>query len=184
MAGAETAGIVTGLAIGVASAAGTATSILLGRLGDRVGHRQVLVVGAIATAAAYAPIAFVTEAWQLVVLYGLTGATIGGVLPSISALLAQLTDRGEAGSAYGIDNAIVAAARGVSPVIGASVVGLMVIGREPVGLDYAVVFTVAAVLFAVTAVIAAWRIPRVPRDPRVAGDPTVPPPTADAARAR
>jgi MFS transporter, DHA1 family, multidrug resistance protein len=87
MAGAETAGIVTGLAIGVASAAGTATSILLGRLGDRIGHRTVLVFGALATAAAYVPIAFVTEAWQLVALYGLTGATIGGVLPSISALL-------------------------------------------------------------------------------------------------
>jgi len=178
MAGAATAGIVTGLAIGVASAAGTATSILLGRLGDRIGHRTVLVFGALATAAAYVPIAFVTEAWQLVALYGLTGATIGGVLPSISALLAQLTDRGEAGSVYGIDNAIVSAARAASPVIGAAVVGLMVIGREPVGLDYAVVFTVAAVLFAVTAALAAWRVPRVPRDPRV------PPPTETAANAR
>jgi len=172
MAGAATAGIVTGLAIGVASAAGTATSILLGRLGDRIGHRTVLVFGALATAAAYVPIAFVTEAWQLVALYGLTGATIGGVLPSISALLAQLTDRGEAGSVYGIDNAIVSAARAASPVIGAAVVGLMVIGREPVGLDYAVVFTVAAVLFAVTAALAAWRVPRVP------------PPTESAANAR
>jgi hypothetical protein len=65
--------------------------------------------GAVATAAAYVPLAFVTEAWQLVALYALTGATIGGVLPSISAMLAQLTDRGEAGSVYGIDNAVVSA---------------------------------------------------------------------------
>jgi hypothetical protein len=118
MAGAETAGIVTGLAIGVASAAGTATSILLGRLGDRIGHRTVLVVRRPRHRAAYVPLAFVTEPWQLVALYGLTGATIGGVLPSISALLAQLTDRGEAGSVYGIDNAIVSAARAASPVMG------------------------------------------------------------------
>jgi len=53
-----------------------------------------------------------------------------------------------------------------------------VIGREPVGQDYAVVFTVAAVLFAVTAALAAWRVPRVPRDPRV------PPPTDAAADTR
>lgn len=162
MAGAATAGIVTGLAIGVASAAGTATSILLGRLGDRVGHRPVLIAGAAATAIAYVPIAFVTEPWQLVALYAVTGATIGGVLPSVSALLAQLTDRGEAGSVYGLDNAIVAAARGASPVIGGAVVGFAVAGREPVGQDYAVVFVVAAVLFALTAALAAWRVPRRP----------------------
>jgi len=171
MAGAATSGIVTGVAIGAASAAGTATSILLGRLGDRIGHRPILVGGALATAVAYLPIAFVTEPWQLIVLYGLTGATIGGVLPSISALLAQLTDRGEAGSVYGIDNAIVSSARGVSPIIGAFLVGVAVAGREPVGLDYAVVFSAAAVLFALTAALAAWRVPRVPPPTHAAAGP-------------
>ena len=162
MAGAATAGIVTGLAIGAASAAGTATSILLGRLGDRIGHRTVLIGCAVATGVAYLPLAWVSEPWLVVVLYGLTGATIGGVLPSISALLAQLTDRGEAGSAYGIDNAVVSAARGVSPVVGGFVVGLAVAGREPAGLDYAIVFLAAGALFFVTAALAAWRLPRVP----------------------
>jgi MFS transporter, DHA1 family, multidrug resistance protein len=162
MAGAETAGIVTGFAIGAASVAGTATSILLGRLGDRIGHRPVLLVGAVATAAAYVPLAFVTEAWQLVTLYAITGATIGGVLPSISAMLAQLTERGEAGRVYGIDNAVVSAARGASPIVGGLVVGLVAAGREPVGLDFAAVFLVAAGLFALTAVLVALRVPRPP----------------------
>ena len=160
MAGAATSGIVTGVAIGAASAAGTATSILLGRLGDRIGHRPVLVAGSLATAVAYLPMAFVTEAWQLVALYALTGATIGGVLPAISAMLAQLTERGQAGSVYGIDNAVVSSARGVSPIVGGAIVGAVVMGREPVGLDYAVVFLAAAALFALTAVLALWRVPR------------------------
>lgn len=159
MAGAATAGIVTGVAIGVASAAGTLTSIALGRLGDRIGHRRVLAGGALATAAAYLPLASVTEPWQLVVLYGLTGATIGGVLPAISALLAQLTDRGVAGSVYGLDNAVVSSARGVSPLVGGAIVGLAVVGRDPVGLDYAVVFQAAAVLFALTLVLTLWKLP-------------------------
>jgi MFS transporter, DHA1 family, multidrug resistance protein len=161
MAGAATSGVVTGIAIGASSAAGTATSLLLGRLGDRVGHRRVLIGGALATAVAYLPMAFVTEAWQLVALYALTGATIGGVLPAISAMLAQLTERGDAGSTYGIDNAVVSGARGISPFIGGAIVGIVVGGGEPVGLDYAVVFVVGAVLFALTALLAAWRLPRV-----------------------
>jgi DHA1 family multidrug resistance protein-like MFS transporter len=159
MAGAATAGIVTGLAIGVASAAGTVTSIALGRMGDRIGHRRVLVGGALATAAAYLPLAYASEPWQLVILYGLTGATIGGVLPSISALLAQLTERGNAGSVYGLDNAVVSTARGVSPLIGGAIVGIAAVGREPIWLDYAVVFQVAAALFAVTVLLTLWKVP-------------------------
>jgi len=161
MAGAATSGIVTGIAIGAASAAGTVTSILLGRLGDRIGHRPILIAGALGTAVAYLPMAFVTEAWQLVALYALTGATIGGVLPAISAMLAQLTERGEAGSVYGIDNAVISSARGISPIIGGAIVGFAVGGREPVGLDYAVVFLAGGALFALTAVLTAWRVPRV-----------------------
>jgi len=161
MAGASTSGIVTGFAVGGASAAGTITSITLGRLGDRIGHRRVLIMGGFATAAAYLPIAWVTEAWQLVVLYALTGATIGGVLPSISALLAQLTPKEHAGSVYGIDNSIVAAARAASPFLGGLVVGVAAWGRDPVGLDYAWVFLASAALFAVAALLTLLRVPFV-----------------------
>lgn len=164
LAGATTSGVVTGLAIGAASAAGTATSIALGRLGDRVGHRPILIVGAFATAAVYVPLAFVATGWQLVVLYALTGATIGGVLPAISAMLAQLTERGEAGSVYGLDNAIVSTARAVSPVVGGAIVALTVAGREPAGTDYAVVFVAAAALFALTGLLALLVVPRPRHD--------------------
>jgi DHA1 family multidrug resistance protein-like MFS transporter len=163
MAGADTSGIVTGLAIGAASATGTFTSIALGKLGDRIGHRPILIVGALATALVYVPLAYVDAAWQLVLLYALTGATIGGVLPAISAMLAELTERGEAGSVYGLDNAIVSSARAVSPIVGGALVAAVVVGREPVGTDYGVVFLAAAGLFALTGVLAAWRIPRRPR---------------------
>ncbi len=93
-------------------------------------------------------------------LYALTGATIGGVLPAISAMLAQLTDRGEAGSVYGLDNAIVSTARAASPVVGGALVAAVVVGRDPVGTDYGVVFLAAAALFAITGLLAAWRVPR------------------------
>ena len=57
-------------------------------------------------------------------------------------------------------------------MVGGAVVGVVVSGRDPIGTDYAVVFVVAAVLFAATAALAAWRVPRVA--------PPVPPSPADA----
>jgi MFS transporter, DHA1 family, multidrug resistance protein len=92
MAGANTAGLVTGLAIGASSAAGTVTSVLLGRLGDRVGHRRRAGVRRPHRAR-------LRPAHVRVVAAGadravrLTGATIGGVLPTLSALLARVTDK-------------------------------------------------------------------------------------------
>jgi len=149
MAGAATSGLVTGLAIGASSAAGTLTSVLLGRLGDRVGHRRVALVAAFVTVVAYLPLAFAASPAALVALYALTGASIGGVLPTLSALLARVTDKGVAGAVYGLDNSVGAAARGVSPIIGGAVVALAVyLGADPATTAYATVFLAAAVCFA------------------------------------
>jgi DHA1 family multidrug resistance protein-like MFS transporter len=108
----------TGLMVGLGSAAATVTAIYLGRLGDRVGHRKIVIGSAIAAGLLFLPQAFVTDAWQLILLYALAGAATGGLVSSPSALLAQFTDPGEEGAVYGIDNSIVAAARAISPLAG------------------------------------------------------------------
>ena len=61
----------------------------LGRLGDRVGHGRVVVWCAAVTAVGAVPQAFVTGVWQLLWLQALTGASVGGLIPSLSALLAR-----------------------------------------------------------------------------------------------
>ncbi len=160
MAGSERAGLVTGLAIGASSAAGTLTSVLLGRLGDRVGLRRVALVCAGLTSLAYLPLAFITSTTALVLLYALTGATIGGVLPTLSALLARVTDRASSGKVYGLDNAVGAGARGVSPIIGGAVVALVAGGAvEPAARAYASVFLAAAGCFALALVMVALLVP-------------------------
>src|SRR5690606_33353909 len=85
-------GIYTGVAIGSASLAGTLSGVILGRLGDKVGHKRVLVISAVATALFYFPMAFVTNIWQLIALNVGVGFAVGGVLPAISAMLARFTD--------------------------------------------------------------------------------------------
>ncbi len=113
----------TGLVVGLASAATTTTGIYLGRLGDRVGHRRVLVVSALLAGVAYLPQSLVSEAWQLLLLQALTGAAAGGIIPSVSALLTNLTRPGDEGSVFGLDSSIFAGSRAVAPLMG-SVVAL------------------------------------------------------------
>jgi DHA1 family multidrug resistance protein-like MFS transporter len=109
----------TGLIVGASSATSIATSIYLGRLGDRIGHgRVVLWCGSVA-AVGFVPQAFVTGVWQLLVLQALTGACVGGLIPSLSALLARHSRSGDEGCVYGIDNSVVSVGRTLAPLLGA-----------------------------------------------------------------
>ncbi|MFA7459869.1 MAG: MFS transporter [Trueperaceae bacterium] len=153
----DLAGIYTGLAIGLASAAGTFSGVVLGRLSDRVGERPVLVYSALATAVFYVPMTFVTEVWQLILLNTLVGLAVGGVLPAISTMLARLTDPSEAGTVYGLDTSIGSASRAVAPLAAGAIVTLTSL---PGTTEYRYVFLASGALFFVTAALAAWRLPR------------------------
>ena len=141
-----------GLMIGLSSAASTASALYLGRLGDRVGHRTVLMGSAFILALLYLPQTFVTTAEQLLVLQLLTGFAAGGVIPSVSALLASYTEPGEEGTVYGLDNAIGAAARAAAPLAGAGFA--LWFGLRST-------FLATAVIFLLMFVLAWWRLPAV-----------------------
>ncbi|MBZ0304395.1 MAG: MFS transporter [Anaerolineae bacterium] len=148
----EEAGVstVTGLMIGISSAAATATGIYFGRLGDRIGHRKIVVGSAVIAGLSLLPQALVTETWQLIVLYALTGAASGGLVASPSALLAEYTDPGEEGAVYGLDNSIVAGGRALAPLIGSGLA---------IWLGYRGVFGVAALMMGALVVVALRGLP-------------------------
>jgi DHA1 family multidrug resistance protein-like MFS transporter len=127
-----------------------ATAVGFGRLGDRVGHRQVLIGCALATALAYLPQGFVREPWQLLALQALSGAAWGGITPALSALLARYTASGNEGAVYGLDNSLVAAARALAPLIGAGVV--LAIGLPGI-------FLASAAIYGLVALLAAFYLP-------------------------
>jgi DHA1 family multidrug resistance protein-like MFS transporter len=141
----------TGLVIGVGAAATTLSASYLGRLGDRIGHRRIVIISVFVAALLYIPQGFVQEGWQMLVLFGLVGVAMGGVIPGISALLSVYTIPGEEGSVYGLDNSIRAAARSIAPLIGSAVALWF-------GLRGTFIATAAIMLIA--GVIAAWRLPR------------------------
>ena len=160
----------TGLVIGVAAATATVSAIYLGNLGDRIGHRSVLIGSTTLAMLSYLPMAFVGSAWQLLVLNGLAGIAVGGIMPSLSALLSNVTASEDVGSAFGLDNAIIAASRAVAPLVGVGIASI-VAGFASEAMGYRAAFGAGAGLFLLTIVIVVLRMPReIPAPRPVAAD--------------
>jgi DHA1 family multidrug resistance protein-like MFS transporter len=140
----------TGLVIGISSGATTVSAVFLGRLGDRIGHRRIVISSALIAALLYLIQSAVNAGWQLLVLQALVGVAMGGIIPAISALLANLTPSGESGAVYGLDNSINAAGRSLAPMLGSAVA---------VAFNLRATFLATAVLFLVTGIMALWRLP-------------------------
>jgi DHA1 family multidrug resistance protein-like MFS transporter len=141
----------TGLVVGVASAASTVTAVYLGRYGDRTGHARVALVCGSGAAVCYGAQVFVGSLGQLLLLQALTGACVGGLLPSLSAMLAEHSQHGDEGCVYGIDNAVVSAGRTVGPMVGA----WSALWFTPRG-----TFLLTGVIFAASSVLAAFTVCR------------------------
>lgn len=112
----------TGAALAISAVAGTISAVYLGRLGDRIGHRRVLIGAALLSALFHAPMSVSANVWQFALLLTLAGAATGGIMPTLSALLAGYTEPGEEGAVYGLESAIMASARAAGPLVGAAIV--------------------------------------------------------------
>jgi DHA1 family multidrug resistance protein-like MFS transporter len=159
-------GTMIGLVIGIASATGTVSAIILGNLGDRIGHRRILVWSALLAALSYLPMALVTHPWQLLLLNAVSGIAIGGIMPSLSALLTGYSSGGSVGSAFGLDNSVMSGSRAVAPLVGVGVASLF---------GYRAAFLAGSVVFLLTLAVAASRLPDPrPRAKSPAGGPGLP----------
>jgi DHA1 family multidrug resistance protein-like MFS transporter len=141
----------TGIALGLASGTTTVSAVFLGRLGDRTGHRQVLVFSVGALAGLYALLGFVTQGWQLLGLQALIGIALGGVVPVTSAMLANYVTQGGEGSAFGLDNSINAGGRALAPLVGAAAAAAW---------GYPAAFLTTGLIFLGSMVLVVWQLPR------------------------
>jgi len=144
-------GTFTGVTAGLASASSIGSAIYLGRLGDQIGQHRVLRASLLAAALLYLLQSFVTSAWQLLVLQMLGGAALGGVVPTLSALLARYGCYGEEGNIYGLDNSISSAVRAAAPMLGAGIAMLWGLRTT---------FAASGILFLLSAVLAGVALPR------------------------
>lgn len=152
LVGAEGEGLntLTGLIIGLSSATMTVFAVYFGQLGDRIGHRKILLLSALASAILYVLQAAATGVWQLLALQAMVGVAAGGIVPSASALLTRATQAGDEGTVFGIDNSITSMARAIGPLLGAAIAAWS-------GLRVA--FGAVAVVYALMALIIARQVP-------------------------
>ena len=111
----------TGIIYTVAGVVAAFSSVSLGRLGDRVGHRKILILLALGSGLFYIPQAFVGTVLQLIVLRGLLGFFDGGLLPSANAIISAGTQgegRGSHGTTYGLIYLATGLGFGLGPLSG------------------------------------------------------------------
>jgi DHA1 family multidrug resistance protein-like MFS transporter len=138
-----------GLITGLGAAASAVGAVLLGRASDRFGYRTVLVTCALGMAVVYIPQFFVTTPVQLLILQAAAGAAMGGGLPAMGALLANLSPEGRQGAVYGLDWSAVSVANGLGPLAGAAVA---------VGLGLRAPFLFAAGIYGLAALVVAGAV--------------------------
>lgn len=101
------------------SALGTVIAApLLGRLGDRIGSQRILFICLIFGSLFYIPQPFVTSPILFSTLRFCCGLTIGGLIPSINALLRRVTKRENQGVAFGLNQTAMSAGNVVGPLFG------------------------------------------------------------------
>ncbi len=136
---------ITGVVTGVTAACGALSAAYLGQLGDRIGHRRLLLLGSLGVALSYALMFLVvSEAWQLILLSAVAGLALGGVAPAVKALMNETAPAEQMGAVYGVDASVNSVGRVVLPMVGSVVVG----ATSPRS-----VFGILAGMFAVVAVL-------------------------------
>ena len=88
---------VTGVVFTVAGIVASASAVVWGRIGDRLGFRRLLIGMALGGGLCYIPQAFVANIGQLIALRGVLGIFDGGLLPAANALIASRTPDGSDG---------------------------------------------------------------------------------------
>jgi MFS transporter, DHA1 family, multidrug resistance protein len=93
-------------------------SPLLGWLGDRIGAKTILVISLAGTAVMFVPQAFAGSVGELLIYRFLLGCFMGGLIPTVNALLRKFTPDGKESRAFGFNGSALALGNMLGPVTG------------------------------------------------------------------
>jgi MFS transporter, DHA1 family, multidrug resistance protein len=98
---------------------------LLGRLSDRIGASRILLVSIAGAALMLIPQAFVGSVGELLVWRFLLGCFMGGLIPTINALIRRYTPDGMESRAFGFNGSALSLGNMAGPVLGGALSGLI-----------------------------------------------------------
>jgi MFS family permease len=130
----------SGLIGSITGLSNMAAAPLLGRAGDKIGQERILQISLVGSALLFIPQAFVQNIWQLFAVRFALGIFMGGLQPTVNALIRKFTPDGMESRAYSFNTSFLALGNLTGPTIGGSLSGLLTIRG--------LFLTAAALLFA------------------------------------
>ena len=140
----------SGIVLGTLGFTSALSAVVLGRMGDRRGHKRLLVACVGAAGLLYLPMALARTPWQLAALQGAFGIAAGGMIPAANALVATLTPANRRATMYGITASAASLGAFAGPLVGATLA---------VAIGFRATFVAVGVLLIALAIAAARRIP-------------------------
>jgi DHA1 family multidrug resistance protein-like MFS transporter len=119
------------------------SSPILGRLSDRIGPEWILGVCLVGASLMFIPQALVQNVWQLFAARFGLGIFMGGLLPTVNALIGKYTPMGMESRAYSFNTSALSLGNMTGPVVGGAISGLLTIQQ---------IFIISSVLLMVNAI--------------------------------
>jgi DHA1 family multidrug resistance protein-like MFS transporter len=113
--------LISGLVVAMSGIANLIGAPTLGRLGDRVGQRKVLILALCASACMYVPQALAGNIGVLLVGRFLLGLFIGGMIPSLNVLVKKKAPEELQATAFGFNSSSTFLGNLIGPLLGSSV---------------------------------------------------------------
>lgn len=136
--------VTAGLVMAAAALGSILSAPRLGRVADRIGHARVLIFGLLVCALLLIPQAFISAAWQLVVLRFLMGMALGGLMPCVTALIRHNVPQRQVGKMLGYATSAQYVGQVSGPLFGGFIGGAF--GIRPVFLATCVIMALCALL--------------------------------------
>ncbi|MGN7412020.1 MFS transporter [Paenibacillus sp. SAF-068] len=114
-----------GLVGAVTGLSNMAMSPILGKLSDRIGPHKVLTFSLIGTGLMLIPQAFVQTVWQLILVRFMMGVFMGGLLPSVNALIRSYTADSMISRAFSFNTSTLALGNMLGAIIGGFMAGFI-----------------------------------------------------------
>lgn len=115
----------SGFVIAVTGLSNMIASPILGKFSDKVGAHRILTYALIGTGLTLIPQAFVQSVWQLIIVRFMMGVFMGGLLPSVNALIRSYTPDGMESRSFGFNTSALALGNMLGAIIGGFLSGFI-----------------------------------------------------------